>query len=220
MSATIEQQARQISAGSAGHLPPEVAAVFGGEQQRLREHGLPEGIVATGDTIEDFTLPDATGAQLTLSELVADGPAVIVFYRGGWCPYCNIALRTYQTELVPQLERNGARLVAISPQQPDQSLSTKEKAELTFSVLSDPGSRVASKLGIVFTPEEEVLSAQRTLGLDLAQVNETVELPMPTVLIVSADRVVRFADTHADYTSRTEVSEIVAALEALAGEPS
>ena len=186
----------------------------------MREHGLPEGIVATGDTIEDFTLPDATGAQLTLSELVADGPAVIVFYRGGWCPYCNIALRTYQTELVPQLERYGARLVAISPQQPDQSLSTKEKAELTFSVLSDPGSRVASKLGIVFTPEEEVLSAQRTLGLDLAQVNETVELPMPTVLIVSADRVVRFADTHADYTSRTEVSEIVAALEALAGEPS
>ena len=212
MSATIEQQAKELSAASASQLPPAAAAVFGAEQQSWREQSLPEGIVKVGDRIEDFTLPDATGAPVSLGELVADGPAVIVFYRGGWCPYCNIALRTYQTELVPELERYGAKLVAISPQQPDQSLSTKEKAELTFAVLSDPGSRFASTLGIVFTPTEEVLSAQRTLGLDLAQVNETVELPMPTVLIVGSDRVVRFADTHADYTTRTEVSEIVAAL--------
>ncbi len=152
---------------------------------------------------------------MTLGELLADGPAVIVFYRGGWCPYCNIALRAYQTELLPQLDRHGAKLVAISPQQPDQSLSTKEKAELSFTVLSDPGSRVARKLGIVFTPTEEVLSAQRTLGLDLAQVNETVDLPMPTVLILDRDRIVRFADTHPDYTSRTEVRDIVAALDAM-----
>jgi len=213
MSATIEQQSKDLSAASAGHLPAEVAAVFGAEQQRWRERGVPDGVVKAGDTIEDFTLPDATGAHVTLGELLADGPAVIVFYRGGWCPYCNLALRTYQRELLPELERYGARLVAISPQRPDQSLSTKEKAELTFTVLSDPGSQVASRLGIVFTPADEVLSAQRALGLDLSQVNETVELPMPTVLIVGPDRVVQFADTHADYTSRTEVSDIIAALD-------
>jgi len=213
MSATIEQQSKELSAASASQLPLDAAAVFGAEQQRWREQGLPDGIVTAGDTIEDFTLPDATGAHVTLGELLADGPAVIVFYRGGWCPYCNLALRTYQRELLPELERYGARLVAISPQRPDQSLSTKEKAELTFTVLSDPGSQVASRLGIVFTPADEVLSAQRALGLDLSQVNETVELPMPTVLIVGADRVVQFADTHADYTARTEVSDIIAALD-------
>jgi peroxiredoxin len=220
MSATIQQQSEELSAASAGRMPPEVAAVFGAEQQRWRDQGEPEGIVRPGQTIEDFTLPDATGAEVSLAELVAAGPAVIVFYRGGWCPYCNIALRTYQTELLPQLDSYGARLVAISAQRPDQSLSTKEKAGLSFTVLSDPSAAVARGLGIAFTPTEEVLSTQRALGLDLAEVNETVDLPMPTVLIIDRDRVVRFADTHADYTTRTEVSEIVAALEALAGDPS
>jgi peroxiredoxin len=215
MSATIQQQSQEFSAASAGQMPPEVAAVFGAEQQRWRELGEPAGIVRAGDTIADFALPDPTGAPVSLEELLADGPAVIVFYRGGWCPYCNIALRTYQTELLPNLGQYGARLVAISPQRPDQSLSTKEKAELSFTVLSDPGAEVARGLGIVFTPTEDVLSTQRKLGVDLAQVNETVDLPMPTVLVVDSGRIVRFADTHADYTARTEVSEIIAALDAL-----
>jgi peroxiredoxin len=87
---------------------------------------------------------------VTLDQLVESGPAVIVFYRGGWCPYCNLALRTYQRELLPELAAFGARLVAISPQSPDQSLSTAEKAELEFTVLSDPGNRVARGVGIVF----------------------------------------------------------------------
>ncbi len=91
------------------------------------------------------------------------------FYRGGWCPYCNLALRTYQHELLPELAAFRARLVAISPQSPDQSLSTSEKAELDFTVLSDPGNRVASSVGIVFQQAEEVLEAQRKLGLDLAR---------------------------------------------------
>ena len=144
---------------------------------------------------------------------------MIVFYRGGWCPYCNLALRTYQTELLPQLGQYGARLVAISPQSPDQSLSTAEKAELTFALLSDAGASLARKVGIAFQPVEEVLAAQRTLGLDLKQVNDSdvPELPMPTVLIVDSERTVRFADTHADYTARTEVPEIIDALDGLSG---
>jgi peroxiredoxin len=220
MTATIQQQSQEVATAAAGGLPPEVAAVFAAEQQRFREQGAPEHRVRPGDTIDDFTLSDATGAPVSLGELLSDGPAVLVFYRGGWCPYCNIALRTYQGELLPELERYGARLVAISPQRPDQSLSTAEKAELSFTVLSDPAAEVARRLGIVFTPSEDALAAQRKLGLDLAAVNETVDLPMPTVLIVDQDGIVRFADTHADYTGRTEVSEIIDALDALAGEPS
>src|SRR6476469_2805608 len=122
MSALNEQHTKEAAAASASPLSPEVGAVFAAEQQGWREYFLPEGIVKAGDTLEDFTLPDATGAQVTLSELLSDGPAVIFFYRGGWCPYCNVALRTYETALLPQLERYAARLVAISPQNPDQSL--------------------------------------------------------------------------------------------------
>ncbi|MFZ0225520.1 MAG: peroxiredoxin-like family protein, partial [Mycobacterium sp.] len=172
------------------------------------------GTVGVGDRLESFTLGDATEAPVMLEELVAAGPAVIVFYRGGWCPYCSLALRTYQQELLPQLGAFNARLVAISPQTPDQSMSTAEKAGLKFTVLSDPGSRLARRIGIAFQQADEVLDAQRRLGLDLASVNAeaSTELPMPTVLIVDPDRTVRFVDVQPDYTARTEVADILEAL--------
>src|SRR5271165_36696 len=219
MSTTMKAKADAISAASATHLPAEIAQVFADEQQGWRDRGAPAATIAVGSRLEDFTLPDATGAEVALGELVADGPAVIVFYRGGWCPYCNLALRAYQTELIPQLGRYGARLVAISPQSPDQSLTTAEKAKLSFTVLSDTGAHMARKVGIAFQPAQEVLAAQRALGLDLKQVNnsDSPELPMPTVLIVDPNQMVRFVDTHADYTTRTEVSEIVDALDGMAG---
>ena len=137
-----------------------------------------------------------------------------MFYRGGWCPYCNLALRTYQQELLPRLIGIGARLVAISPQSPDESLSTVERASLEFTVLSDPGSRLADRIGVAFEQADDVLAAQRTLGLDLTQVNAegAVRLPRPTVLIVDQDHTVRFVDVQPDYTARTEVADIIAAL--------
>ena len=217
MSATISEQSGQIKAAAAERLPGEVVAAFDRSVADLLETGIPADAVKAGDRLEPFTLDDATGASVSLDELVAAGPAVIVFYRGGWCPYCNVALRTYQRELLPELAAFGARLVAISPQTPDESLSTVEKAELAFTVLSDPGSRVAQSLGIAFRQPDEVLAAQLKLGLDLAAVNAegSVNLPRPTVLIVDQDRTARFVDIQPDYTARTEVAEVLAALTSL-----
>lgn len=218
MTSTIREQSDRLKAASAEQLPPEVAEVFGRSIEDLLEAGVPSGCVSAGDRLDPFTLLDATGTEVSLDRIVESGPAVIVFYRGGWCPYCNLALRTYQRELLPELGRFAARLVAISPQSPDQSLSTTEKAELEFTVLSDPGSRLARHLGIAFEQGEEVLAAQRQLGLDLAQVNAegATWLPRPTVLVVDHDRTVRFVDGQPDFTARTEVADIVAALDALA----
>jgi peroxiredoxin len=217
MSMSIKEQSEQMQAAALERLAPEVVAVFNRSIQDLLDEGVPADVVAVGDTLAPFTLSDATGSPVSLDQLVEEGPAVIVFYRGGWCPYCNLALRTYQRELVPQLPRFNARLVAISPQDPDQSLSTVEKAELDFTVLSDPGNRVAQSIGIVFQQADDVLEAQRTLGLDLAAVNAegSTQLPRPTVLIVDQDRVVRFVDVQPAYTARTEVNDIVAALASL-----
>jgi len=217
MSVTIREQSEQLKAAAAEHLPADVVDVFDRSIRDLLAQGVPAGTVAVGDTLESFTLSDATGAPVTLDQLVEAGPAVIVFYRGGWCPYCNLALRTYQHELLPQLAAFDTRLVAISPQSPDQSLSTAEKAGLDFTVLSDPAGRVAEEIGIVFQQADEVLDAQRKLGLDLAQVNAegSTRLPRPTVLVVGQDRTVRFVDVQPDYTARTEVADILAALAAL-----
>jgi peroxiredoxin len=222
VSVTIREQSDQLKAAAAERLPAEVVEIFERSIQSLLDQGLPSGVIRAGDTLEPFTLDDATGTPVTLDELVAAGPAVVVFYRGGWCPYCNLALRTYQQQLLPELAAFGARLVAVSPQPPDQSLSTAEKAGLEFTVLSDPGSRLARRIGISFQQADDVLAAQRTLGLDLAQVNAegSTQLPRPTVLIVDTDRTVRFVDVQPDYTARTEVADILAALDALTPERS
>lgn len=217
MSLTIKEQSEQIKAASLGRLPAEVVETFARDRNKLAADGVPADAVSVGEVLEEFTLPDATGKDVSLSELVADGPVVLVFYRGGWCPYCNLALHAYQSELVPRLRQYEATLAAISPQKPDESLSTAEKHELQFPVLSDAGARVARRVGVAFQPAEDVLEAQRALGVDIrdGNANGASELPMPTVLIVDSDRVVRFADVQPDYTSRTEVQTIIAALAAL-----
>ena len=220
MSLSIREQSEQLQAASAAQLPSDVVEVFSRNSHQLHARAVPADAVKVGDTLASFTLRNAVGAPVNLDDLVSTGPAVLVFYRGGWCPYCNLALRTYQRELLPQLQAWHATLAAISPQTPDQSLSTAEKAALDFEVLSDPGSRLARRIGIAFEQAEEVLAAQRKLGLDLAEVNEggSTQLPMPTVLIVDRDRTVRFVDVHPDYTIRTEVGDITAALAGLNAE--
>jgi len=217
VSPTIQEQSDQIAAASRQRLPAEVLETFARDQAGWQAKGRPVDAVGVGDVLSDFTLPDATGRNVSLSELVADGPAVLVFYRGGWCPYCNLALHQYQSELVPHLPDYTATLAAISPQKPDASLSTIEKHDLQFAVLSDAGARVARQLGIAFEPADDVLEAQRALGLDIRDGNAdgSPELPMPTVLIVDSDRTVQFADVQANYTSRTEVADILAALRRL-----
>jgi peroxiredoxin len=214
---TIAEQANDVKAATASQLPAEVVTVFASDLTALAAGGIPTGAVAVGDQLTAFTLPDATGLPRTLEELTADGPAVIVFYRGGWCPYCNLTLRTYERDLLPQLSAYSARLLAISPETPDASLSTQETAELTYTVLSDTAAQLADALGITFDPSEEGLEAQRALGVDIrtTRADGGTRLPMPTVLIVDPKHIVRFVDIHPDYTGRTEVSEIVAALQAL-----
>jgi peroxiredoxin len=191
---------------------------FSREQAELAASKVPEGVIEVGATVPDAKLIDPHGATTTLYEALGDQAAVLVFYRGAWCPYCNIALNTYQAELVPELVRRGVRLVAVSPQAPEGSLSTKEKNELTFTVLSDPGNQVAKAVGILTAPSTEARAAQLELGLDLAVVNGdgTTGLPMPTTVILGPEHVVRWVDVHPDYTSRSEPVQILAALDAVA----
>jgi peroxiredoxin len=211
---TIAAQVADYHRETAGRLPAEVAAAFAAEQRELAAAGRPAGTARPGDRMPDGELLDAAGKPTTLAETLGANPAVIVFYRGGWCPYCNISLRTYQAQLVPALAGRGIPLVAISPQTADESLSTQETKELTFSVLSDPGNQIAGQLGILTAPSEGVRAAQLQLGLDLTQVNAdgTTGLPMPTVIVTDADGVIRWIDVHRDYTTATEPDQILQAI--------
>jgi peroxiredoxin len=214
---TIAEQVQEMHRNSAGRLPAEVAAKFAQDQADLEAAGKPAGAATPGTAMPDGDLLDAHGKPTTLAASTAGKPAVVVFYRGAWCPYCNVALRAYEQELVPELKARGATLVALSPQKPDGSLTTQETSALSFAVLSDHGNQIAGKLGILMPTNEETLKAQRTLGLDVTEVNSDGEatLPMPTTLVIDADGVIRWIDVHPNYTTRSEVSDILAALDQL-----
>jgi peroxiredoxin len=212
--ATIAEQVADHHRASGGQFSAEVTNAFAAEQRDLAAAGDPSGVLQPGAQLPDGELLDVVGRPTTLVDTLAGKPAVIVFYRGGWCPYCNIALRTYQAQLVPALDERGISLIAISPQTPDGSMSTRETKQLTFTVLSDPGNLIARQLGILTRPSDGARAAQLELGLDLTQVNAdgTTGLPMPTVVIADAAGVIRWIDVHRDYTTRTEPGQILQAI--------
>lgn len=135
---------------------------------------------------------------------------MVTFYRGAWCPYCNLQLRAYQA-ILPQVTRLDATLVAISPQTPDASVEIVSKAGLTFPVLSDVGNHVARSYRLVFVLPEVL----RPYTANLPQYNgdKSWELPLPGTFVVGRDGIIKLAYVHADYTKRLEPSDILAALE-------
>ena len=217
MTTTIAEQVRHLAENTAAQPPNDVMAAFAREQADLAAQGTPAGVIEVGATLPDADLLDPHGAATSLYDALGR-LTVVVFYRGAWCPYCNITLSTYQAELVPEVARRNVGLVAISPQVPDGSLSIQEKHDLTFAVLSDPGNQLAKAAGILTAPSDEVRAAQVQLGLDLTDINAdgTTGLPMPATLIVDADHAVRWVDVHPDYATRSEPEQILAALDALA----
>lgn len=216
---TIADQVAEMGRAMAQEPANPAMGTFAAEQRTLRERGLPAGTAEPGTALPQAELLDATGASVGLYDVLGGTPAVVVLYRGVWCPFCNLALATYQRQLQPALAERGAQLVAISPQRPDGSLSMQEKHDLTFPVLSDPGNTVAGALGVTLEPGDDVLAAQRELGLDLSRVNAdaSATIPMPTTLVVDAGGTIRWIDVHPDYTTRSEVADILPALDEVLG---
>ena len=194
-------------------LPAEALETMGKAAAELAESGLAQRAVNIGAQAPDFTLPSADGREVTLSALLADGHVVLTFYRGAWCPFCNIALRHLQLHQ-QEIAARGARLVAVSPQVPDESLSLAEKQHLDFDILSDIGSDVAKQYGIAFDLSDELGRLYDRLGFDLQRVNSghARTLPLPATYVIDRDGTVRWAFVDTDYTRRAEASDILAAL--------
>ncbi|MFJ4222316.1 peroxiredoxin-like family protein [Curtobacterium luteum] len=214
---TIARQVDEFNEGFTAQIGPELSAVFDGEQRDLRDAGVPDGVLAEGDTAPDAPLVTPTGATTSLAEVRGTTPTVLVFYRGAWCPYCNITLRTYQQELLPALQERGVQLVAVSPQTPEGAEQSIANGELAFPVLTDPENVLAGRFGIVTEPSAAARGAHTQLGFDVADSNAdaTAAIPFPSVFVIDADGAVRFADVHVDYTTRTEVATVVAAVDDL-----
>ncbi|MGC0312389.1 peroxiredoxin-like family protein [Kitasatospora acidiphila] len=213
---SLHEQLRGVYEDGRRRIPAELAEIMDRNGRELAASGLAERALGVGAPAPRFTLPAATGRQVALDELLADGPVVLTFYRGAWCPFCNLALRALQ-EHHDAITARGARLVAVSPQIPDESLTLAEKEQLAFDVLSDLGSEVAARFGIAFDLSDELGGLYDQWGFDLERVNagHSRTLPLPATFVIDRTGVIRWTFVAADYAVRAEPADILAALDAL-----
>jgi peroxiredoxin len=208
LNAQLEEVTRQIAA----QVPLEALTMLGDFMKDLKESGIVESAVSIGSTIPHFELPNATGQFVSSIEMLARGPMVIAFYRGAWCPYCNLELQSLQM-IVPEIHDRGAELVAISPQTPDNSLSLQEKHGLEYQVLSDAGNAVARKFGLVYSLSGPMKEFFSVAGFDLPSFNgdQSWELPIPATYVVDQEGIV-VAHIDPDWTRRMEPRQILESL--------
>lgn len=188
--------------------------------QELHAPGRFPNVLTVGRLAPDFELPDAHGKPVRLGDLLARGPVVLSFYRGAWCPFCNMELRALQ-KLLPDLQAASATLVAVSPELPDYSLPMIEREGLAFPVLSDLGNAVARQFGIVFPLEGDI----RRISLEVFQVDlpkfngeSSWEIPVPATFVIAPDRTIRLAFFDPEFRHRVEPQQVLQVLQDLRAE--
>jgi peroxiredoxin len=213
---SVKEQLEQAKAGFIAKVPAEAQVEIFRHIKEQQQSGIVFGL-NEGDKAPNFTLTNPIGEQITLYDELAKGPVVLTFYRGSWCPYCNIQLRAYQ-HVLSEIQKHGGQLIAVSPQSPDNSLSQMEKEELTFQVLSDPNGRVAESYNLMFElPDYLQNTFKNTLKRDLAEFNKIDRwvLPVPATYIIDKEGIVRRAHVNPDFMKRMEPQEIIDQLKKL-----
>ena len=177
---------------------------------QLISSSILDNALKTGDKIPNPTLPNAKNEARELYSFLKQSRVVLIFYRGGWCPYCNLELRAYQNRH-EDIKAKGAALIAVSPEVPDNSLSTSEKNKLDFEVLSDINNEFAKELGLVFQLPESLQELYKKFGINLDenQENTNQELPIAATYIIEQDGTISYHFLEEDYKLRANPDEVV-----------
>jgi peroxiredoxin len=209
---SLKEQLAEFRAGWFQRVPADRQAIMEWHIAQLRD-GLAKAALKAGDHAPAIVLKNATGETVDVGALLKKGPAIVTFYRGGWCPYCNLQLSAFQ-QILPDIEAAGASLVAISPEKPDDTLSTAEKNALAFEVLSDVGQKVGRAFGLVYQFNDELKSAYQGFGLDISAKNAADEwaLPLSATYVIDRDGMIIYAYTDADYRDRADPMDVLAIL--------
>ena len=213
---TLHDELLAVKEQVAAQFPADVLAAMDRASAELSNSGLPHKALQPGHRIADFVLPDATGRRVASMALRARGPLLVTFYRGEWCPYCNLALRALQRDL-PAFASRGVTLVAISPELPHHSLTLEDKHGLAFSVLFDAGNAVARSFGLVFTLPQALRPVYEGFGVDLPARNgdASFELPLPGTFLIDGDGSVLASFVDTDYRARLEPAVALAWIDRL-----
>ncbi|MCA1010266.1 peroxiredoxin-like family protein [Halobacillus halophilus] len=177
--------------------------------QELEQSSDGKGL-SEGEKAPNFNLPDAKGNTIELYKQLEEGPVILTFYRGGWCPYCNMELRAYQ-EILDDIHDSGGELIAISPEQPDHSLSTAEKNDLQFHVVSDVGNETANQYNLIYQLPDYLIEVYKEKGLRVDEHNgdEAWTLPVSATYVIDQDGTIVYEYTKEDYKDRAEPSEVL-----------
>lgn len=210
---TYAEQRLHLQQEIAGQAPAELVDGFTSAMARLEALDFASRAPQVGAQAPDFELPAPNGDTVRLSALLRGGPVVLIFYRGEWCPYCNLQLRTFQAHL-DEFKEHGAQLVAVSPQAPDHSLSMAEKNELGFLVLSDVDANVLERYGLKYEVDAELRRLLESVGHDVSAYNGSAgwTLPAPATFVIDRHGEVRYAHVRGDWTERAEPREVLAIL--------
>ena len=213
---SLKNDIESLKANFLPKVPDQIKGSMQKAEDALRKSQLARGALATGNDAVDFTLPNVKGEMISSEALRRDGPIVLSFYRGGWCPYCNLELKALQG-VIDEIRALGASLIAISPQVPDASLSTAEKNELDFEILSDVNSEVADQYRLTFSLDEELRPIYKNWGADVAAVNDDPDwkLPLPATYVIDQDGKIIHSFVDEDYTLRLDPEEILDSLREL-----
>lgn len=197
-------------------IPTDTLKTLMAELQVLIDAGIAEKAIQEGHSFPAFELSNANDETRSLNNFLSQGPLVISFYRGAWCPYCNLEINALQQRL-PEITAAGAQLIAISPQRPDKSADQVASSQLTFEVLSDLENKLAKKCGLVFTLPESLRPIYEAWQIDIPEHNgdDSFELPIPATYVIDADGNVRYAHVNMDYTQRLEPYIIIEQLKKL-----
>ena len=197
----------------AQYVPPEIQAVHARAIAELQAQRVVERILSVGAKASSFQLLDHNGQPVSSVELLREHRLVMCFIRGRWCPFCVGQLEAMNS-ILPEFERVGASLVAISPQTLQQSFFMHDQHKLRFTLLSDPGNQLARQFGLVYRVPDAQRAVYRRAFINLPVVNgdESWELPIPATYIIDRDSAVRYASADPDYTARPEPADILQVL--------
>ena len=211
---SLKEQLAEYRAGWYKRVPAERQEIMQRHIDQLRSGTIARTMLKVGDRAPAIVLENAKGATVDVATLLKDGPVIVNFYRGGWCPYCNFELKAYQ-EILPEITAAGASLVAISPEKPDDTVSTAEKNALTFEVLSDVGQKVGRAFGLVYRFTEELKAAYRGFNLDIPARNGAPDewaLPVSATYVIDRDGSIIYAYTDPDYRDRADPRDVLKVL--------
>ena len=208
---SLSEQLVEFRAGWHKRVPSERKTAMQRQINQLRNGVLASTMLKVGDRAPAIVLENAKGEFVDVAALLCSGPVIVSFYRGGWCPYCNLELRAFQ-EVLGDIHALGASLVAISPERPEETVTTAEKNALTFEVLSDVGQTVGRAFGLVYEFTDELKNVYREFNLDIpahnGQPNEWA-LPVSATYVVDCDGSIVYAYTDVDYRNRADPHEIL-----------